>query len=199
MLDLMENEVAVVGELASQLGMRARTPETSARFPFLLALRDAYLVSESSWVAEEPSAQSNESDGGRPDSQRFMSHTAPLTKVKCIDARKETLRVQALQRWTGRVEKVMKDRFVAIVSDVTTPSNPDEEVELDIEDVPSSDRALVTKGAVFYWAVVYRDSKAGQRWKSESIRFARHPKLSQQDVQDIFSEADAIAAILESA
>jgi len=194
----MENDVFGVGASPLQEAT-SESLGSSARFPFLLALKDAYLVSQASWIAEEPSTKSNDSDSAPADVQRLMSQSAPLTKVKSIDGQKENLRVQALQRWTGRVEKVMKDHFVAIVSDVTTPSNPIEEVELEIEAVPSGDRGLVTKGAIFYWAIVYRDSKAGQRWKSESIRFARHPKLSQEDVRQIFSEADEITAILESA
>jgi hypothetical protein len=184
MHDLMENEVPIVGQ--------------DPRFPFCYTLDDTYVVSEPSWVAEEPSAKLNES--GQP-SLSYSSHLhgTRLSEVKRIDPRKENVRVQALQRWTGRVETVMKDRFLAVVSDITTPSNPDEEVELDIEDVPSGDHALITKGAVFYWAIVYRDSKAGQRLKAESIRFARHPKLGEGDVREIFREADAITAILESA
>jgi hypothetical protein len=196
MHDLMEAETAIVGSAVLQRG-RPDTEETNKRFPFLLELKDAYLIGGSSAGAEATASEPNDTDV--VDLKQEVARIDLLVKVDAISPLKEILRVQALQRWTGRVEQVLADRFVAIVSDVTNPSNPDEEVELDIEDVPVGDRGLIAEGAIFYWAMFYRDSKAGQREKSESIRFARQPKLTEQDMQDIFDEADAITAILERA
>ena len=197
MLNLMEAETAVVSSTETPQGRRDAAEKTNARLPFLLHLKDAYLVGGSSVGAETPDSEPNDADVLKL--KQEFAHDIPLVKVDAITLSKEILRVQALQRWTGRVVKVLDARFIAVVSDVTTSSNPDEEVEFDIEDVPVSDRGLVAEGAIFYWSMVYRDSKAGQREKSESIRFARQPKLTKKDMQEIFDEADAITAILESA
>jgi len=123
----------------------------------------------------------------------------PFVTPLFLDVARRNVKVQALQRWTGRVERVAGDRFVAIISDVTTPTNPAEEVDLDVEDVSPADRPLVAEGAIFYWSIVYRDTKGGQRERITTIRFARQPKLSDDVINDIFSEADKIAELLESA
>lgn len=159
---------------------------------------ESYLVS-SSWI-EEPlkDVRNKRSLATTSIPQSDMAPTS-LVRLLSIDVSKENVKVQALQRWTGRVERILKDRFVAIISDITTPGNPAEEVELDIQEVPPADRSLVAEGAIFYWAIVYRDSKGGQRERISSIRFARQPKLSEEDVQDILAEADEMAAFLESA
>jgi hypothetical protein len=156
---------------------------------------ETYLVS-SPWI-DEPSKKSPNRRLNR-DIQLDID-PVPLVRPLSLDISKQNFKVKALQRWTGRVERVLKDSFIAIVSDVTTRSNPDEEVEMDIEDVPLGDRALISKGSIFYWAMVYRDTRSGQREKIESIRFARQPKLGKKTVQEIFDEADAITAVLESA
>ncbi len=67
----------------------------------------------------------------------------------------------------------------------------------DIEEISPSDRPLVKPGAVFYWAMTYRDEKDGTRRKAETIRFARQPILTERDIRDLLNEADSIAALLE--
>jgi len=155
----------------------------------------SYLVS-CPWI-DESSKDTPNKEVAR-DVQRDVD-PAPVVRALAWDISERNFRVRALQRWTGRVERVLKDTFIAIVSDVTNPSNPEEEVELDVEDVPIGDRSLITTGSIFYWAMVYRDSKSGQREKTESIRFARQPKLTEEVANEIFNEADSITAILESA
>jgi hypothetical protein len=166
--------------------LRISAPDTSD---------ENYLVS-SPWIDE------GSTDGPNKNVHRDIQldlDPKPVVRPLALDISKQNFRVKALQRWTGHVERVMADSFIAIVSDLTNPSNPDEEVELDIEDVPLGDRALITMGSVFYWSMVYRDTKSGQREKSESIRFARQPRLTEDVVEEIYHEADAITAILESA
>jgi hypothetical protein len=104
----------------------------------------------------------------------------------------------ALQRWTGRVERVGTNTFVAVLTDDIDSSNPIEEVEIDICEVSSSDRSLLVDGATFYWTIGYRDSTGGQRDRMSSIRFARQPALSNSAVARAFKEADLIAAQFEA-
>ena len=92
----------------------------------------------------------------------------------------------------------MSGRFMAIISDVTSPGNPRQEVELDVQDVSPADRTLVLEGAIFYWAIAYRDRSGGQRERISTVRFARQPKLDQVDVEEILNQADEMAAFLES-
>lgn len=157
---------------------------------------------DESYLVSSPWVHSNSKDSPNRDVYRdiqFEVDPAPLVRPLAFDISERNFKVKALQRWTGRVERVLENSFIAIVCDVTTPSNPDEEVELEIEDVPVGDRTLITNGSIFYWAMVYRDTKSGQREKSETIRFARQPRISEGTEKEIFADADDITAILESA
>jgi hypothetical protein len=107
-------------------------------------------------------------------------------------------RVKVLQAWVGLVEHVGTDRFFATLTDVSNPRNPPEEVELDLSEISESDRPLLTEGAKFYWSIGYCDTPGGQRERVSSLRFARQPRLSQDEVNRIFKEADRLAAFLES-
>lgn len=147
----------------------------------------------------EGACRNIQNNGGLPIGSVQVELARPQLFIRPIMDWQRTVNVIALQRWTGRVERVLSNRFVAIVHDITNPTNPAEEVELDLEEVSPADRGLVAEGAMFYWSIVYRDSKSGQRERIAAIRFARQPKLSDQDVEDIFREADEMIAFLESA
>jgi hypothetical protein len=189
---------SLIGEVAaSQPGVPGVSPSAILEISIPgVSLREGYLVC-SPWIEEEPS-KDLANKGGLAASNPAQTYSASVVHPLSIDVSKRNVKVRALQRWTGRVERVLDDRFVAIVSDVTTPANPTAEVELDVQDVSPADRPLITEGAIFYWAIVYRDTKAGQRERIASIRFARQPKLSREDVEDIFNEADEMVAFLES-
>jgi hypothetical protein len=107
-------------------------------------------------------------------------------------------KVKVLQAWVGLVEHVGTDRFLATLSDVSNPRNPPEEVELDLSEVSESDGPLLTGGAKFYWSIGYSDTPGGQRERVSSLRFARQPRLSKDQVNRIFEQADRLAAFLES-
>jgi hypothetical protein len=103
-----------------------------------------------------------------------------------------------LQRWVGRVECVDGDRFFAVLDDATDSVCPQEQVELDISEVSTSDLTLLVPGATFYWTIGYRDTPGGQRERISTLRFARHPRLSKTEVSRIFAQADQLAALLDS-
>ena len=157
---------------------------------------DAVLVSNA-YVDESGGTLENKGIEGTPKTQ-FQNLIAPLVHPLKIDIESQNSKVQVLQRWTGRVVRVAGNRLIAIVSDITTPGNPPEEVEIDIRDVSKPDSPLVAPGAIFYWAIAYRDTRGGQRERITMIRFARQPELSRNDINDIFKDADEIANLLES-
>jgi len=117
--------------------------------------------------------------------------------VRLPSLRKSKWKVKVLQRWIGEVEQVKAERFVAMLVDATNSRNPPEQVELDLEEVSESDLPLLAEGATFYWSIGYRDTPGGQRQRISTIRFARHPRLKEADVQQIFSQADLLAAYLQ--
>jgi hypothetical protein len=106
-------------------------------------------------------------------------------------------RVRVLQLWNGIVQEVKNDRFIALVRDRTNAAERSEVVELDLGEVSTSDRPLVREGATFYWSIAYRDAPSGQRERVSSLRFARQPRASNEQVARIFYRADRLAALLE--
>jgi len=118
--------------------------------------------------------------------------------VRLPSFRESHWKVRVLQRWVGRVEVVLDDRLIAVLSDTTNQSNPSEEVELDINEVSPSDLKLLAPGATFYWSIGYRDSPGGQRERVSTLRLARQPRPGKADVNRIFAQAESLAAFLET-
>jgi hypothetical protein len=101
--------------------------------------------------------------------------------------------IRSLQSWEGRVLDVLKDSFVAIVTDLTMPG-VEEQVELDLEEVTPDDLPLVRPGAVFYWSIGYRDEPSRSRSRVSVIRFRRLPRWSEREVANI---AEGVRALKE--
>lgn len=101
-----------------------------------------------------------------------------------------------LHKWEGRVLQVSADDFTAIVSDKTNPSNDDEEIVFDIEDVLDEDRELVAPGAVFYWSIGY-DDFSGSRRRVSQIVFRRLPGMSRREIEDAEKKALEFASIFK--
>jgi hypothetical protein len=171
--------------------VRAGSAEIGVLFPIT---RKAYLAREAvpnSYKRNEEfeqtlleSTQHNYSDATRDVLIRLPSVTQSHPKVT------------VLQQWLGRVERVVGDEVIAVISDTTHPRNPLEEISLSVDEIPSSDLPLASQGAVFYWTIGYRDTLGGQRERVSTIRFARQPRLSDRRVKEIFQGADEIAALL---
>jgi hypothetical protein len=106
-------------------------------------------------------------------------------------------RVRVLQLWNGIVQEVKNDSFTALVRDRSNAGAPSELVELAVNEVSSGDRALLCEGAPFYWSIAYRDAPTGQRERVSSLRFARQPRVSNEQRARIFDRADRLAALLE--
>lgn len=90
-------------------------------------------------------------------------------------------RFQVLQKWEGTVLEVEGGILYARLKDLTQDS-PNEEVEIELEEVLSDDRSLVQPGASFYWSIGYLHKSHGQRLRASEIRFRRIPGWTEDDI-----------------
>jgi len=100
-----------------------------------------------------------------------------------------------LQKWEGIVTQVKKDSFFARLTDLSE-EGPDEEAEFPVEEIPASDRKLVTPGAVFYWCIGYLDTVHGQRIRASAVRFRRLPVWTKEELGKARLEAQATRDLL---
>jgi hypothetical protein len=120
----------------------------------------------------------------------------PLVRLSAV--RESESKVTVIQKWVGRVERFVHGKLTAVVTDLTNPKNPPEEVEMSADEISSSDLPLAVVGATFYWSVGYRDSRGGQRERVSTLRFARQPQLSKRTLSRVYQQADEIASLLLS-
>jgi hypothetical protein len=144
-------------------------------------------------VNEFPLPKENRPQEGTADIPKQIEPPKPYLRVIILD-KKQPFRV--LQKWEGRVLQVSADDFTAIVTDKTNPSNDDEEIVFDIEDVSDDDRELVAPGAVFYWSIGYDDS-SGSRRRVSQIRFRRLPGMSSREIKEAEKKALEFASIFK--
>lgn len=108
------------------------------------------------------------------------------------------------QTWEGRViENSPGSReFIAIISDKTCTSNPDEEVVIGYESVIESDLDLISEGAVFFWNVgKYRkfsekSGKVGPAVNKYELRFRRLPPISAETIEHIKTLSKGLSKII---
>lgn len=101
-----------------------------------------------------------------------------------------------LQLWEGRIIEVRGKEFTSIISDRTNPDFPDEEVTLDLEEVPIDDLPLIKPGAVFYWSVGYADHPGRPRVRESRIRLRRLPKWTQAELDRAKEKAEQLSTFL---
>jgi hypothetical protein len=88
---------------------------------------------------------------------------------------------QVLQKWEGVVLSLEDNIFWARLKDRTN-DNPDEEVEIELDEVLPDDRELVEPGAAFYWSIGHLHKAHGQRIRASEIRFRRIPGWTEEDI-----------------
>ena len=86
-----------------------------------------------------------------------------------------------LQAWEGMVTAVNDSSFSVRLVDLTG-DQPDEEADVDIEDVSKDERSLVKIGAVFLLHVGYFTSEGGQRSRTAILRFRRLPVWTETEL-----------------
>ncbi len=102
---------------------------------------------------------------------------------------------QSLQRWEGVVTKIEEESFIARLTDLSHKGS-EEEVELPLADIPTEDRDLLEPGAIFYWAIGYRDEPSGQRQRVSMLRFRRLPVWSASELRAAGERASRVATAL---
>lgn len=90
-------------------------------------------------------------------------------------------RFQAIQKWEGQVISVGGETFTVQLRPLVGEGAAQQEAEIYLEDVDSSDRFLVKPGAVFYWSIGYLDRPLG-RLRASILRFRRLPTWSKQEL-----------------
>jgi hypothetical protein len=90
-------------------------------------------------------------------------------------------RFQVLQKWEGTVLEMDAAALFARLKDLTH-DNPDEEVEIEFEEILPDDLPLVQPGASFYWSIGYLHKSHGQRIRASEIRFRRIPGWTDDEI-----------------
>lgn len=93
-----------------------------------------------------------------------------------------------LQAWEGVVTDVNDTSFAVKLVDLTSDA-PDEEADIDFEDVSKDERSLVRVGAVFLLHVGYETSEGGQRRRTSILRFRRLPVWTDSELSSAKSVA----------
>jgi hypothetical protein len=102
-----------------------------------------------------------------PQSHRLMS---------LMGRRPGTVTFQRLEQREGVVLEVEGEVFRARLVD-PSGREPDEEVEIEMEQLSNSDLHLVVPGGLFFWAIGYVTKSNGRRNLTLRIEFRRFPKV----------------------
>ena len=90
---------------------------------------------------------------------------------------------RTLQAWEGVVTAVDGESFSVKLLDLSG-DEPDEEAEIDFEEVSADERALIAVGAVFLLHVGYATSEGGQRSRTSILRFRRLPVWTETELAE---------------
>ncbi len=99
------------------------------------------------------------------------------------------------QLWEGTVTEVDEGGFVAVLSDMTNPRNPDEQVSFYNTEISPDDLRLINPGATFYWVIGNERTVAGQVKNVSMVQFRRVPAWTQRRLE---RAADRARRLLES-
>jgi len=154
-------------------------------------------------------AEEKVATGTNPLSEKGLLESVPCTPVLAVPGHEVSppkvllppphfpRRAELLQEWDGRVLAIANGgkELVALLRDLTVPSNPEEEITLDMMEVSEGDRPLVLKGALFYWTIGYEYGPGGQLTRFSRIRFRRIPSLSRRELDAARQEGERLAAL----
>lgn len=106
----------------------------------------------------------------------------PIPYVQCpIPPPEPRTNFLTLQAWEGVVTALTDNSFSVRLMDLTS-NEPDEEADIDFEDVSKDERSLVKIGAVFLLHVGYANSEGGQRSRTAILRFRRLPVWTETEL-----------------
>jgi hypothetical protein len=110
-------------------------------------------------------------------------------------ARLDEERFKLLQKWEGKVLVADDQSFIAELRSLTD-LQPNEEVEIALEEVPMDDRDMVKVGATFYWSIGYLIKPHGQQIRASEIRFRRIPGWTVDEIERASSRAETLTRFL---
>ena len=100
---------------------------------------------------------------------------------------------EILGHWEGMVTIVeQRSFFAAMRSRDSEQELPDEQFEIDLDNVDEGDRELVREGAVFYLTVGIRRARGEGPAKTTRVVFRRMPRWSSRDIERAESEAEKL-------
>lgn len=110
--------------------------------------------------------------------------------TRTLDVVKGFNRIEDIkQRWDGVVVDIQNDVLTVKLSDLTNRDNPEEIIELSIEEIEDRDRPLVEAGAMFLWHVGYRYGPKYPRERFSKISFRRLIPWTESELQDAENKA----------
>ena len=98
--------------------------------------------------------------------------------------------------WEGVVQSVDGHEFIAVISDRTDTTLPDEEAVFEIEEVSPPDRHLIAPGAVFYLFVGTELSPARQQRNVTIIKLRRLPAWTTSALRRADARAQEVRQVL---
>jgi hypothetical protein len=98
-------------------------------------------------------------------------------------------KLRTRQLWEGTVIQLRDTGFVAVLTDKTNPSNPDEQAVFDYDEISSEDRRLIELGASFYWTIGNEITVGGQLKNVSMVQFRRLPLWTQRKLADVRTRA----------
>jgi hypothetical protein len=105
--------------------------------------------------------------------------------------------LQTRQLWEGTVTQVSNGGFIAVVSDKTDPTNPQEQVSFDLGDVSDEDHELVRVGSSFYW-IIGRERTGGTVRNVSIVQFRRVPAWTASAMSKASERARRFAEVLRA-
>lgn len=102
------------------------------------------------------------------------------------------------QIWEGTVTQVRKEGFVAVLSDKTNTSNPDEQASFDFDntEISPEDLKLVQPGSSFYWIIGNEKTYGGQIRNVSMLQFRRMPTWTKQKLTKAAEDARRFRELL---
>ena len=99
---------------------------------------------------------------------------------------------RTLQAWEGVVTDVDRESFWVRLVDLSG-AEPDEEAEIDFEQVSADERKFIAIGAVFLLHVGYANREGGQRSLTTILRFRRLPVWTEAELERARINAQKLA------
>ena len=87
------------------------------------------------------------------------------------------------QVFAGFVTRIKDYEIIARISDITNPSQPEEEVIFDISEIDEREHSLLELGAQFYWHIGYKQGHKISRQRFSVIRLRRLPQWTKDELE----------------